>query len=246
MTPGSRTRPDTVAVMQPYLFPYLGYFQLIAASGSFVFYDDVAFIKGGWINRNRVLAPGGGLQVFSAALDGGQSSSRSIADTPLSARRDWQRKFARTLRESYARAPHVDAVCALVDRVLDAPGDSIADLACRSVRAVCDHVGLAPRFERSSQFAPETRALDRTGRLIELTRRLGGERYLNLEGGRALYGPGPFAEAGLELRFLAPRLEPYPQGRKADFVPGLSVLDALMWTPPETVRDMALGGEIAP
>ena len=47
-----------LAIMQPYLFPYLGYFQLIAAVDKFVFYDDVNFIKNGWINRNRLLISG--------------------------------------------------------------------------------------------------------------------------------------------------------------------------------------------
>ena len=44
-----------IGIMQPYLFPYIGYFQLVAAVDKFVFYDDVNYIKRGWINRNRIL-----------------------------------------------------------------------------------------------------------------------------------------------------------------------------------------------
>jgi hypothetical protein len=245
MAPNLQERLRTVAVMQPYIFPYLGYFQLIAKSDVFVFYDDVSFIKGGWIHSNRILAPNNGVQRFSVSLEGGQSSSRSIVDTPLSPKRDWQRKFTRTLRETYARAPHVERICGLVDGVLAHSSDSIADLACLSVRMVCEYIGLNPRFERSSNFAPETSSLDRTNRLITLTHRLQGECYVNLEGGRALYKPQPFKLAGLELRFLATEVPPYPQGLTNDFVPGLSVIDTLMWNQPEAVLRMASKGKIA-
>ena len=46
------------AIMQPYIFPYLGYFQLVNCVDTFVFYDDVNFIKRGWINRNKILING--------------------------------------------------------------------------------------------------------------------------------------------------------------------------------------------
>ena len=47
-----------LAIMQPYLFPYMGYWQLMKAVDRFVIYDDVNYIKGGWINRNRILVNG--------------------------------------------------------------------------------------------------------------------------------------------------------------------------------------------
>ncbi len=47
-----------VSIMQPYLFPYIGYFQLMASADIFVFHDDVQYIKGGWVNRNRILSSG--------------------------------------------------------------------------------------------------------------------------------------------------------------------------------------------
>ena len=47
-----------VAIMQPYLFPYIGYFQLITAVDMFVLYDNIKYTKKGWINRNRLLQNG--------------------------------------------------------------------------------------------------------------------------------------------------------------------------------------------
>lgn len=246
MNSNLKTQPRTVAVMQPYIFPYLGYFQLIARSDAFIFYDDVSFIKGGWINSNKVLASSGGVQSFSVSLEGGQSSSRSISDTPLSTRREWQGKFIRSLRETYARAPHIEKVSALVNEVLTTPSSSIADLACLSIRAVCGYVGLTPHFERSSHFSPETLNQGRTERLITMTHRLEGRRYLNLDGGRALYEPTSFEASGIELRFLTPRLDTYMQGNRSSFIPSLSVIDTLMWNQPEMVYEMAQQGKVAP
>ena len=48
----------TVAIMQPYLFPYIGYWQLIHAVDTFVIFDDVNYIKKGYINRNNILVNG--------------------------------------------------------------------------------------------------------------------------------------------------------------------------------------------
>ena len=48
----------SVAIMQPYFLPYIGYFQLLAAVDTFVVLDDVNYINRGWINRNRLLING--------------------------------------------------------------------------------------------------------------------------------------------------------------------------------------------
>ena len=47
-----------LAIMQPYIFPYIGYFQLIADVDIFIVYDNIKYTKKGWINRNRMLQYG--------------------------------------------------------------------------------------------------------------------------------------------------------------------------------------------
>ena len=47
-----------LAIMQPYFFPYIGYFQLIKSVDEFVIYDNIQYTKKGWINRNRILVNG--------------------------------------------------------------------------------------------------------------------------------------------------------------------------------------------
>jgi hypothetical protein len=221
--------------MQPYFFPYLGYFQLLHAADRFVFYDDVAYIKGGWINRNRLLArreP----QYFSVPiLDA--SSFRPICETRFDAANErWKHKMMSTFAQSYADAPFRGPTLELIERVLGSPGDLIGDLARASVAAVLDHVGVRRDVVPTSSVYGNA-VLKGQARVIDVCIREGATDYLNTPGGRSLYAARDFREAGVALWFLVPSLPPYPQ-RGAEFHPGLSILDALMWCPREQVAEM--------
>ena len=137
--------------MQPYLFPYIGYFQLIAAVDTFVVYDDVQFIKRGWINRNR-LNVGGAASTFTVPLDDA-GQDRSIRETKIQAEQyvHWRRKFFGTIDAWYRKASCYATVRPLLEAVLPEREDgTIADLALRSLHAVCEHSGITTRFVESS------------------------------------------------------------------------------------------------
>jgi hypothetical protein len=220
--------------MQPYLFAYIGYFQLISACDVFIYYDDVTFIKGGWINRNRILLQGRPHR-FSVPLSGA-SSNALIKDVRLVAGDPWATKLVATLHQAYRRAPHFDRVGQLVESVVTAGHTHIADLAIASIQAVCDYLELPLVAHRSSSFAPETRGLNRSDRLIAMTRGAGGHTYINLAGGSTLYRHSYFDDHGLTLKFLDATLTPYPQTGVSSFVPGLSIIDVLMFNSVDQVR----------
>ena len=218
-----------LAIMQPYFFPYQGYFQLIAAVDRFVVYDDVAFMKNGWVNRNRILTSSGA-EYFTVPL-AGASSFRAIRETNCAPPSRWREKMLRTLTQVYARAPHREEGMELVRRVLEvADSESVRDLALASLREVCLYAGLAPSFQDSSS-AYGNAQLSGVERVLDICRREGATTYVNAPGGRALYDPALFEARGLQLRFLSPTLEPYPQPRAKEFVAGLSVLDLVMSVP---------------
>jgi len=222
-----------LAIMQPYFFPYQGYFQLIAAVDRFVVYDDVAFLKNGWVNRNRILTAAG-VEYFTVPLSGA-SSFHSIRDTRCAPPSRWRDKMLRTLTQVYARAPQREAGLSLVDRVLAvADAESIRDLAVASLREVCNYAGLTAQWQESSTTYGNTE-LRGVARVLDICRREGATTYVNLPGGRALYDPSLFAANAIELGFLSPALEPYPQTRAKQFEPGLSVLDLIMNVPREEV-----------
>jgi len=226
-----------VAVMQPYVFPYLGYLNLVCASDVFVFYDDVHYIPRGWINRNRLLV-GGAAHTFTVPV-AQASQNLLIRDVATHEFARFRSRFLRQLECAYRRAPHYEATRDLVQAVLALEAPGIAELAMRSVQLVCQRLGIQRCFVRSSERCAASRGAPRAERLIHITRSFGASRYVNSPGGAALYDPAAFAAQGVALRFVQAQLEPYAQVGGGPFVPGLSVLDALMHNPVDVVARMA-------
>src|SRR5690554_5438915 len=125
-----------IAVMQPYLFPYIGYFQLIQAVDKFVFYDDVNFIKKGWINRNRILINNKDLS-FSVPLNK-VSQNKTINETflNLDTFEEWKEKFIKTIGQNYKKAPYFDGVSEVINNILNTKCNTISDLAIESVNTI--------------------------------------------------------------------------------------------------------------
>jgi len=221
-----------LAVMQPYFFPYLGYFQLFHAVDLFVIYDDVNFIKGGWINRNFILMNGRSQRITVPLAEA--SSFKIIADTKLLADRLWREKLLKTLRQAYSKAPHFDRVYALAEGVILSPCNSVAELALRSIRAVANYLLLTTKI-RPSASPYANQSLKGQARILDICRREGADAYYNLPGGEALYDHAAFLAAGVKLHFIRSG-EPHYQQFGHDFVPRLSILDVLMFNPPETAR----------
>jgi len=233
-----------LAIMQPYFFPYQGYFQLIASVDRFVVYDDVAFIRNGWINRNRILTSSG-IEYLTVPLSGA-SSFRPICETRCARPGTWRDKMLRTLTQVYARAPEREAGLALAQRVLQAAdSESVRDLAVASLREVCAYADLPVSWQDSSLVYGNAE-LTGPRRVIDICRREKATTYVNVPGGRSLYDPAMFDSAGIALRFVTPALEPYPQSRSKEFVPGLSVLDLLMSVSRDEVRRRLRAGEVQP
>ncbi|WP_053567317.1 WbqC family protein [Caballeronia cordobensis] len=223
-----------LAIMQPYFFPYIGYFQLVAAVDRFVFYDDVNFIKNGWINRNRVLD--GERNRYVTVPLSGASPSLKIRDIAVQPREIWLRKMLESIRHAYAKAPHYAAVSALIEQCLSAPVAQISALASRSVVDVCHYLDIDTAFVPSStQFGNSE--LKGVNRVLDICAKERAGIYVNLPGGRDLYDDATFRSNGVELAFVEPNLSAYAQFDHA-FQPGLSILDVLMFNSKDRVRAM--------
>jgi WbqC-like protein family len=223
-----------LALMQPYLFPYIGYFQLLAQVDRFVFYDDVNFIKNGWINRNRLLLHGEP-RYFTVPLRDA-SPFRKIRDVEVAAATGWRRTIRESIRHAYGKAAHFAAVAALVERVLETETTRIGELAKASVRAVVDHLGLGTELvDSSGRYGNES--LSGAARVVDICRREGASDYYNAPGGRSLYDADEFARHGIALHFVAPEAIEYRQGGAA-FVPGLSIIDVLMHNDAAQTREL--------
>lgn len=225
----------SLAIMQPYVFPYLGYFQLVDAVDTFVFYDDVHFIKRGWINRNQLLV-NGKAHLFSIPLQGA-SQNKLIHEIAVLKDVKWEQQFFATLQQQYAKAPYYEEVHALVRQVFDTPYQSIADLAIQSVKGISEYVGLSTQFEVSSQQYPETKGLGKADRLIAIAQKKGYDTYVNPSGGKELYKKAYFSDRGVQLYFMENTLLPYSQFKESSVI-GLSMIDVLMFNHIEEVHKL--------
>jgi len=219
--------------MQPYFMPYLGYFQLINAADRFIYLDDVNFIKRGWINRNYLLR-NGQRELFSIPLKK-MSQNKHICRTELNDD-DWREKLLKKIHHYYGKAPYYAPVAPLLESIVHSESATIADLAIASVEKTLAYLGVAKVTGRSSDMVlPE--GLKGADRLIAICTELGATRYINTVGGMELYSPGEFSRHGLSLQFLQSDLPAYPQF-STEFEPGLSMIDVLMFNPPEKVIPM--------
>jgi len=218
-----------LAIMQPYAFPYLGYFQLLKAADRLVLLDDVTFIKQGWINRNRILGPHGPLR-FTLPVEGA-SSHRRLCDLQLAASPRWRDKLLRTLEQTYRRAPGFERAWPVVEASLRHPERRLTAWLRHSLEQVGGALGVATPMVSAAVAHP---AGDGCGvdRVLDICRREGATDYLNAEGGRALYAAAAFAAHGLRLHFVEHHPRPYAQGG-GPFAERLSVIDALMFNGPE-------------
>jgi hypothetical protein len=224
-----------LAIMQPYFLPYIGYFQLIAASDLFVVYDNIKYTKKGWINRNRMLR-GGAPVTFSLPLQAGPDSldvdQRLLAPGP--------HKWLAQLKGAYCHAPQFAATLPLLEAIAACPERNLFRFLHHALLATCAHLGITTPVRVSSTVAID-HGLKSQDKVLALCAALGAHTYVNPIGGTELYSREDFAARGIDLRFLRARPLEYPQFGDAPFVPWLSIVDVLMFNPLDTVRDWVHG-----
>jgi hypothetical protein len=230
-----------LAIMQPYFFPYLGYFQLMAKVDTFVLYDDVNFINRGWINRNRINLNGEPHLVTVPLKQASQN--RLIYDIELGDDATWRAKLIKTLRQAYARAPQFERVMPLIDEIVLHSARNLADYLLHSLTRLRDHLGLDTHIVGSSRRY-ENASLKAQERIIDICLRERTDIYINSIGGLELYSPHNFDEARLKLQFLTPSLPAYTQCG-SEFVAGLSIIDVLMCNDEASVKQMLQGGTLS-
>lgn len=227
-----------VAIHQPNFLPWLGYFDKLARAAVFVVLDDVQFprtSKGTWMNRVKLLV-GGAPKWVTMPVVRAEGIGRPINEVRIDDAQPWREKTLRTIRHEYARAAHFDEAFPLVEEILGEETDNLADFNERGVRRLAEAIGIdTSKLVRSSTLDADGAA---TELMVALTKAVGGDAYL--AGGLApdaYHEDEQFAAAGVELvlqRFEHPT---YDQGTD-EFVPGLSVVDALMHVGAERVRSL--------
>lgn len=225
-----------LAIMQPYFLPYIGYFQLIAAADVFVVYDNIKYTKKGWINRNRLLLNGADA-TFSLPLKK-DSDALDIVERELAS--DFDRsKLLNQFEGAYSRAPYFPNTFPLLERIVGCEESNLFRFLHHSLLETCAHLGIQTEIRVSSRIAIDHR-LKAQDKVLALCEASGADKYINSIGGTALYAKEAFEERDIELRFIQPKPFEYQQFG-GNFVPWLSIVDVLMFSPVDSVRSCIAG-----
>tara|TARA_R110002167_G_scaffold348055_1_gene559211 strand:+ start:834 stop:1505 length:672 start_codon:yes stop_codon:yes gene_type:complete len=215
-----------IAVMQPYFFPYIGYFQLIEAVDYFVVFDDVNYIKRGWVNKNRILHNG---NIESITLPVQKASqNRKIKAHLRTNDLKALAKIKKQIQLAYCKAPSFNSIYPLVCKIIDSPEENLAKYLAQSLAVIASYLGMKTKFILSSEVSKHEDWDNAEDRIIDLTKKFGGTEYFNLPGGKALYCEKRFLEQNLKLKFIEPELKEHSQLNVDKFIPNLSIIDYLM------------------
>ena len=219
--------------MQPYFLPYIGYWQLLAAVDRFVVYDNIQYTKKGWINRNRFLRNGADA-FFTVPLKKG-SDSLNVADRRVADDFD-PAALLNPLASAYRKAPFFTTAFPLVEAIVTAAPRNLFEYLLHSLVTTAAFLEIPTPVVVSSAVAID-HDLKAERKVLALCQALGATRYLNAIGGRELYSVTAFADQGIDLKFIQSRPISYRQYDDA-FVPGLSIVDVLMFNSKDAVRAM--------
>ena len=224
-----------VCIHQPTYFPWLGFFHKLLASDIYVVFDDCELGSPSWVPRVNVAVQGRAF-LLTVPVHRRFSESLPLRLVKIDNSRSWVRKHLATLRQSYSRAPYADVALKLVDRVFAQSPEYLVELNLECIQEVCRLVGIETPMKRSSELAPSD--LKGTERLVELTRAAGGTHYISGTGSSSYLVPQLFTNAGVAVSVQRFVMRSYKQLNCPEFVPGLSVVDALANVGPDRVRSL--------
>jgi hypothetical protein len=225
----------TLAIMQPYLFPYIGYWQLINIVDIFVVYDNIQFSKSGWFHRNNILV-NGEKTLFSIPLKK-DSNNLNVVDRFISDGSQKQiNKILAQIENSYRDAPYFNKVFPLIENIFNYDEKNLFKFIYYSITQVCKYLDIKTQIVISSSVDIDHN-LKAQEKVIAINKSLNSTRYLNAIGGSGLYAEGAFQKEGIQLNFLESEILEYKQF-KNEFTPYLSIIDILMFNSKEEVKDM--------
>jgi hypothetical protein len=210
-----------LAIMQPYFMPYIGYFQTMAAVDTYVVYDDVQYIKGGWVSRNNIII-GGEKKMFTIILKGA-SPNKLFNEVEIG---DDFKKFERLLQSAYAKARYFKDVMPLLHAIFTYDEKSLGKFLLHSYQVLLDYWEIATQLVLSSELEKEC-TLKGQDKVLNICKNLQATEYYNAIGGQELYDKKVFAEHGVKLSFVQTEQFAYPQFAP-EFIPNLSIIDVLM------------------
>lgn len=223
------SKNKTIAVMQPYFFPYIGYFSLIESVDYFMFFDNVQFIRKSWMGRNRLLNIDKNRPFYIRPNIIKPAYQEILPNVKLGRNEKWKIKLLEQIKGYKNKAPFYEETEVLLEQILQDKYKYLVEFNCQSTLMISEWIRIEVAFDKYSAhdfMFEETPTPGSWGR--EIAKKLEARAYINAPGGEDFIFPEGFTEAGIKLGFIQVELEKYDQGN-LEFVPGLSILDSLLF-----------------
>lgn len=224
-----------VSIEQPYFFPYLGYFQIINYMDKYVIYDDVNYIKGGWVNRNFILTNGSAQRINLPIKNA--SPNKLFSESEIVNDQYWKPKFLKTIQMSYSKAPFFKDVYPVIERIINFEDTNLVSFLHNSFIELCSYMNIHTELILSSSIDKD-RSLTAENKVIDICKRLNADEYYNTIGGIDLYHHDRFSENGLTLHFIKMNDSVRYDQFSKEFVPNLSIIDVLMFNSKDQIHDL--------
>jgi hypothetical protein len=246
-----------LAIMQPYFFPYIGYFQAIAAVDKYIIYDNLDYITEGWMNRNNILIKNRN-PTYINALIAGKSSNKKIHEIELVQNQYWKKKLLKSIELNYKGSEFFEEVFPLIYEIVNSNYKLLHEFNSYIIKEICyfldiktiivsnnnNYIELEEKLNEidngNYDNFPElllTRPIKKVARVIEICKIENAKTFINAIGGQALYSKDEFNKYGIELFFVKTNPFEYNQFSKS-FIPNLSIIDILMHNGKEKTKKL--------
>lgn len=229
-------KDKSIAIMQPYFFPYISYFQLINAVDTFVIYDNIQYTKKGWINRNRLIF-NNKIEYFTINLvkDSDYLDVVERKISPLFFEKE-SKKILNKIKQNYRKAPFFNEIYPILIKIFFLKTDNLFDYIFESLKIISDYFEIKTILIKSSSLNIN-HELKGVNKVLGICNILNANNYINPIGGIELYNKKEFLKEGVTLNFLKSYQIKYHQFN-IDFVPNLSIIDVMMFNSKEEIKEM--------
>lgn len=221
-----------LGIMQPYFLPYIGYWQLLNAVDEYVIYDDVNFIKGGWINRNNILINNES-KMINIQMQGA-SPNKLINEIEISKNEIWKKKLLKTIDNCYKKAPFYYEVLPIIENIINYDNKNLAKYLEHSIKRICEYLHIDTKLILSSTIK-KNNSLKAEEKVINICQTLNANEYYNAIGGKELYSYDNFKNKNLKLKFLKTNNIKYKQFNDK-YISNLSILDVMMFNSVDNIK----------
>jgi len=226
-----------LGIMQPYFFPYIGYWQLINHVDYFILLDDVQFMRHSWIYRNRILKPNGGWQYILVPLTKHHLKEKiknvcAVSDT------GWKKNILAQLEHYRTKARYFDETIQLTNEILTGINcKNISTINHTIINAFCTCFDIKTTVIMASEHEFDYSCIHSPGDwALRISEQMGANEYINPWNGKDLFSRQKFERSDINLSFIKPDDITYNQ--QGSFEPSLSIIDVLMFNGIQGTKDL--------